>query len=85
MTEKLMREAKKVLRQSREPDPLPPELPRLLTIEQVQDYLGIERRTLVMWRKNPRLSFPKPIRVHGKYQRFIADDVVAWVRSRRAA
>lgn len=49
---------------------------RLLTIQEVADYLGIPRGTLYAWRYKG--EGPRGFRV-GKHVRFRAEDIEAWL------
>jgi excisionase family DNA binding protein len=53
---------------------------RLWTVEDVSEYLGIPVKTLYQWRY--RGQGPSAMRV-GRYIRYRADDVRAWVDSLR--
>jgi predicted DNA-binding transcriptional regulator AlpA len=42
---------------------------------------GVHYQTLLRWRRDPELNFPKPITINGRlYWR--ESDIAAWVRSR---
>lgn len=55
----------------------PGELPRLMSVDEVSEYLGIPVATLYRWRH--MRTGPKASRV-GRYLRYSADDVAAWLR-----
>lgn len=58
------------------------ELPELLTIPQLCEYLGVPVSTVYLWRT--RNQGPRGFRV-GKQVRFRADDVLAWLEERARA
>jgi excisionase family DNA binding protein len=53
------------------------DLPRLMSVEEVSEYLNIPVATLYRWRHHG--SGPKAMRV-GRYLRYSATDVAAWLR-----
>jgi excisionase family DNA binding protein len=55
---------------------------KLLTIDDLADYLGVPKGTVYRWRTTG--YGPAGIRV-GKYVRYRADDVDAWIEQQGAA
>lgn len=55
------------------------DLPQLLSIEELADYLRIPRTTIYVWRSNG--VGPPGIKI-GRHVRFRRDDVEAWLEKR---
>jgi excisionase family DNA binding protein len=55
----------------------------LIPTSQVSTRLGVSRSTVERLRRNPAANFPKPIRVGPNSVRFDADELAAWIESRR--
>jgi excisionase family DNA binding protein len=56
----------------------------LIPISQVSARIGVSRSTVERLRRNPKYNFPKPIYVGPNSVRFDADELGAWIESRRA-
>lgn len=54
---------------------------RLLSIDDVADYLGVPKNTLYQWRSK---GYGPTGRRIGKYVRYRAEDVDAWIDSQEA-
>jgi len=57
---------------------------QLLTPEQVAELLAVDVETLYKWRSRPTPYGPQAIKV-GKYLRWQAEDVEAWIAAQFAA
>ena len=55
----------------------------LITINEVSRRLGVSRSTCERLRRNPTAKFPRPIKVGPNSVRFDADELGAWVESRK--
>jgi predicted DNA-binding transcriptional regulator AlpA len=58
------------------------DLPRLMTRNEVAEYLGIAPKTLSNW--NSAGTGPVPVRYGGRSVMYLPEDVLAWVRSKRS-
>lgn len=59
------------------------DLPRLMTRDEVADYLNISPKTLANW--NSANEGPTPVKWGNKSVMYLPEDVNEWVRSKRAA
>ncbi|HDZ8966669.1 helix-turn-helix transcriptional regulator [Aeromonas veronii] len=56
----------------------------LITTTTVAQTCNVSRATIERWRRDPALNFPRPIKIGPKSVRFDADELAAWIASRRA-
>ncbi|WP_336621721.1 helix-turn-helix domain-containing protein [Yaniella sp.] len=59
------------------------DLPRLMTRDEVAEYLDVAPKTLSNW--NSAGTGPTPVRYGGRSVKYLPEDVYEWVRSKRAA
>ncbi|MGL6368448.1 helix-turn-helix transcriptional regulator [Aeromonas hydrophila] len=55
----------------------------LITTTTVAQICNVSRATIERWRRDPALKFPRPIKIGPKSVRFDADELAAWIASRR--
>lgn len=58
------------------------EIPTLLTREEVADLLGVTTETLRIWRADPEMAFPPPLRLSARTTRWTAEQITDWLASR---
>lgn len=59
------------------------DLPRLMTRDEVAEYLNVSPKTLANW--NSAGEGPTPVKWGNKSVMYLPEDVYEWVRSKRAA
>ena len=56
---------------------------KLISISEVSRRLGVSRSTCERLRRNPSANFPRAIHIGQNSVRFDADELAAWIESRR--
>ena len=56
---------------------------KLISISEVSRRLGVSRSTCERLRRNPSANFPRGIHIGPNSVRFDADELAAWIESRR--
>lgn len=60
-----------------------PAVPALLTRDEVAALLGVTTETLRIWRADPEMAFPKPLRFSQRTTRWTPEQIAQWIASRQ--
>ena len=55
---------------------------RLLTLNQVADYLSVDKATVLRWTRNPAAKFPQPIQLTASTKRWRLTDINQWIETK---